>query len=137
MPLKSDSFDCVSMFHLVEHLHFDELSKTISETFRVLKYGGKLVIATPPPERIWDDASHTRPYTFKAIRQLLENSEYFGRKWKFSIEKETLRVRSNDFLRGGFYKTGLFGIYKVLLPILDFLGLGFKEQVVVARVIKK
>ncbi len=59
-PLPDSSFDYVYSEHLFEHLTFSQQSNYLSETFRVLKPGGKIRIATPDLTKIlslWTDNS--------------------------------------------------------------------------------
>tara|TARA_B100000315_G_C14574029_1_gene587034 strand:+ start:375 stop:1106 length:732 start_codon:yes stop_codon:yes gene_type:complete len=46
-PIKSNYFDYVFTEHLIEHLDYGEGCHLIKESFRVLKPGGKIRIATP------------------------------------------------------------------------------------------
>ena len=48
LPFPSESFDRVLMLDLVEHLYPWELEQVLDEAWRVLKWGGKLVIHTAP-----------------------------------------------------------------------------------------
>jgi cyclopropane fatty-acyl-phospholipid synthase-like methyltransferase len=48
LPFKSESFDCVLMFDIVEHLYPRELEQALNHVHRVLKWGGKLIIHTAP-----------------------------------------------------------------------------------------
>jgi 2-polyprenyl-3-methyl-5-hydroxy-6-metoxy-1,4-benzoquinol methylase len=52
--LDSESFDVVLAADLVEHLYPDVFKKLISETKRLLKPGGKLLIWTPNPGHIFE-----------------------------------------------------------------------------------
>lgn len=54
LPFRKDSFDIVWLHEVIEHVEDDE--KTISEAFRVLKPGGKLVIFAP--NRLWPFETH-------------------------------------------------------------------------------
>jgi len=49
MELKfpNEFFDCVLLFHIVEHLYPLELEKVLAEAKRVTKIGGRIIIATP------------------------------------------------------------------------------------------
>lgn len=133
MPFKDNTFDCISMFHFIEHLTPPDLVKITSEIYRVLKNDGKLLIATPAM-RIWNDASHIRPYPFAAIKQLMYCPDYLGGKWKFEIIKHKYKIRYNAYARGLFYRLHLLTFYKkYIYPILNFLRLGFVETVVIAR----
>jgi len=53
LPFPSDSFDRVLMFDVVEHLFPWELEAALSETRRVLRRGGKLIVHTAP--NVWYD----------------------------------------------------------------------------------
>lgn len=66
--LPNESVSIVSAFHLVEHIHFDHLRILVSESNRVLKPGGILIMETPNPEnltvgssRFYIDPTHSRP----------------------------------------------------------------------------
>ncbi|MBR9681915.1 MAG: class I SAM-dependent methyltransferase, partial [Candidatus Altiarchaeota archaeon] len=134
LPFKSNSFDCVIFSHIIEHLDFPTLKKILKEVYRVLTDKGIIFIATPIEKDIWDDCSHVRPYTFKSIRQLLEQPEYVGGKWKFKIKHHETKVRANEILRGVFYHLKLFKFYKrFIVPVQNFLKWGFVEIVVMAE----
>lgn len=45
--LPSNSVDCVYSSHSLEHIHFHEVPKCLSEWYRVIKEGGKIIIETP------------------------------------------------------------------------------------------
>lgn len=49
-PLEHASIDCITSFHNIEHLYNPE--SFISESYRCLKEGGILVLATPNPDGI-------------------------------------------------------------------------------------
>lgn len=133
LPFKSEKFDCAVLIHLIEHLQVEDVKKAIREAHRVLRAGGKLFIAVPV-NKMWDDASHVRPYTFKAIRQLLELPKYIGENWKFKVIHKETRVRHLPLWRGLFYRLGLFGFYnRFVFPIISLPKIGFKELIVVAE----
>jgi len=48
LPFEKDSFDTVFMLDIVEHLHHPELQRSLSEVWRVLRPGGKLIIHSMP-----------------------------------------------------------------------------------------
>lgn len=63
-----ESLAIVSGFHLAEHLPFDVLQKLVSESLRILKPGGLLILETPNPENIvvgtsnfYLDPTHKQP----------------------------------------------------------------------------
>lgn len=54
MPFRKGTFDIIWLHEVIEHV--DDDSKTISECFRILKPGGKLVIFAP--NRLWPFETH-------------------------------------------------------------------------------
>lgn len=66
--LPPDSQAVVSAFHVAEHLPFDVLQELVSQSLRVLRPGGLLILETPNPENIavgtsgfYMDPTHERP----------------------------------------------------------------------------
>lgn len=66
--LPDGSVAVVSAFHLVEHIAFDDLRELVTQSLRVLKPGGLLIMETPNPENIvvagcnfYLDPSHQKP----------------------------------------------------------------------------
>ena len=51
-PLPSGSFDFIFSEHMIEHVPFEQGQKMIAESFRVLKPGGTIRIATPNLEKV-------------------------------------------------------------------------------------
>ena len=77
--LEDESQLIVSAFHLVEHITFEELQLLISESFRILKPGGLMILETPNPENIavatrffYLDPTHTRPIPQELLSFLAE-----------------------------------------------------------------
>ncbi|MDN0076842.1 class I SAM-dependent methyltransferase [Crenobacter sp. SG2303] len=96
--LPNESQVVVSAFHVVEHITFEQLQSVVSESLRVLKPGGLLIMETPNPENIsvgtrsfYLDPTHQRP-----IPDLLLSfvAEYYG----FARVK-TLRLQENKSLK--------------------------------------
>ena len=76
------SFAVISAFHVVEHISFESLQKLISESFRVLKPGGILILETPNPENIkvatenfYLDPTHIKPIPSSLLAFL---AEFYG-----------------------------------------------------------
>lgn len=46
------AFSCITSFHLVEHLLFEDLKVLIEEAYRVICPGGLLILETPNPENV-------------------------------------------------------------------------------------
>lgn len=77
--IPADSQSLVSGFHIAEHLPFQTLLSLISESLRVLKPGGLLVLETPNPENLrvgthsfYFDPSHERPIPLALLAFLAE-----------------------------------------------------------------
>ncbi len=58
-PLPADSLDYVFSEHVIEHLEFDEAAVMLRESFRTLKAGGRIRLATPDLKQII--AVYTQP----------------------------------------------------------------------------
>jgi len=52
-PFKSNYFDSISIIELIEHLDRQSINRIISESFRVLKKNGLLIITTPNYNSLW------------------------------------------------------------------------------------
>jgi len=77
-----ESLVIISGFHVVEHLPFDTLQTLVSESFRVLKPGGLLILETPNMENLivgttnfYLDPTHQRPIPPLLLSFL---PEYYG-----------------------------------------------------------
>ena len=76
LPYPDNSFDMVYHKSLIEHLH--DPANLMSESYRILKEGGKVLILTPDWQsqfkNFYEDPTHYRPYTRLAIEDLLNES---------------------------------------------------------------
>jgi ubiquinone/menaquinone biosynthesis C-methylase UbiE len=66
LPLENNFFDVVTMLAVFEHIDYDKLPSALSETNRVLKKNGILIITTPAP---WADKLLHFMARFKIISQ--------------------------------------------------------------------
>lgn len=80
--LPDNSQAVVTAFHVVEHISFEHLKLLVSETLRVLKPGGLLIMETPNPENItvatrnfYLDPTHQRPIPQELLSFV---PEYYG-----------------------------------------------------------
>jgi len=109
LPFQAGFFDVIICFHLIEHL-FDP-SNFLNECKRILKDGGKLILATPDWRKqyktFWRDPTHRHPYDKVSLTRLLR---IFG----FKI----LRCSSLGCIRG----IGRTKLWKTF-PFLMFTGL--------------
>lgn len=73
LPFESGSFDAVHAAHVIEHL--DAPRRMVDECARVLRPGGRILIATPDIERtgfrFWVDHTHVTPFTRESLSRLL------------------------------------------------------------------
>ena len=53
IPFKSNYFDSISIIELIEHLDRQSINIIISESFRVLKKNGLIIITTPNYNSLW------------------------------------------------------------------------------------
>ncbi len=83
LPFDDGEFDIAIMYSLLEHLQHP--GNLLSETRRVLKPGGKLVVITANfqlnnpllcEKEFFDDPTHVHPYNRKSIRMLMKMFEY-------------------------------------------------------------
>lgn len=75
LPFEDDKFDLVLHCEVLEHIQDDR--KVLSELFRVLEPGGRLVLSVPVPPAPVYDAEHVREgYTLEEISQLLHHSGF-------------------------------------------------------------
>ncbi|MBD5635935.1 MAG: class I SAM-dependent methyltransferase, partial [Candidatus Eremiobacteraeota bacterium] len=72
IPLAAESVDLIFSFGVIEHVVSRDSQKTVDEFFRVLRPGGRILLATP---NVWSMHSVTRP-----ILQAL-------RKWRVGFER--------------------------------------------------
>lgn len=81
--LPDNSQAIVSAFHLVEHIPFDALQVLVTQSLRVLKPGGLLIMETPNPENIvvgtsnfYLDPTHQRPIPSLLLSFLTEHQGF-------------------------------------------------------------
>ena len=80
--LGDESQVSISAFHVAEHISFTELQILVSESLRILKPGGLLILETPNPENIavgtnnfYFDPTHIRPIPYQLLVFI---PEYYG-----------------------------------------------------------
>ena len=76
--LENDSVDCVMASNVFEHLpDKDVLYRCLSESHRVLKPGGRLIVMQPNiaavRERFYDFADHSLPLTEKGMAEIIRS----------------------------------------------------------------
>lgn len=77
---RDHSLNCITAFHIVEHLPLETLVKFLDECLRALKPGGLLILETPNPENVivgscnfYFDPTHRHPLPRATMQCLLES----------------------------------------------------------------
>ena len=110
--LPEGSLNCVTAFHVVEHLPLEALVGFLDESLRVLRTGGLVIIETPNPENLivgscnfYFDPTHRNPLPRLTMQCILE-SRGFGR-----IEAIELRPMIAERIKGDDELTRRFNQY--------------------------
>lgn len=106
IPFGDNTFDVVSAFDVIEHVHPKDTEKAISEMRRILKNGGFLLLTTPNPCFIGDwikDDTHIN----------IRPPKY----WKIMLEKHGFRAKLGYI--PSFLKYYISQRLSVMLPIPD------------------
>jgi ubiquinone/menaquinone biosynthesis C-methylase UbiE len=76
LPLRGGSVDGILAKDILEHLVAPW--EAVGEFHRVLAKGGRLRVEVPTPHyrKFWDDYTHVRPYTARAVRELLRDQSF-------------------------------------------------------------
>ena len=75
LPFPDASFDAVVLKDLLEHVA-DPVA-VVAETRRLLRPGGRVFASSPDAQRwVWDDYTHRRPFTRKALRLLFRDGGF-------------------------------------------------------------
>ena len=83
LPFKSNLFDVVTLFEVIEHIPPNQVHLVVREIFRVLKKGGKVILTTPNPYNLWNrivgkqkvSLKHYKEYTDEELLQIFEMFE--------------------------------------------------------------
>ena len=102
--LPDESHVVISAFHVIEHISFDDLRTLVSESLRVLKPGGLLILETPNIENInvaannfYLDPTHKRPIPPLMLSYL---PEYYGfKRVKLLRLQESLELATKDNIK--------------------------------------
>jgi SAM-dependent methyltransferase len=106
LPVANGSVDLVILNHLIEHIA--EYEFFMWQLRRILRPGGIVYIRTPNLERVkwgfWDDYTHVKPYTLRALDQLMSATNFERR---FMLYSDHPRI-SLDILTEGRWRGLLF-----------------------------
>lgn len=102
------SFDCVTAFHLVEHLGGKRLRTLFEEVFRILRPGGRFVVETPNVGSIktmtdyyYVDPSHLLPRRVEQYVMVLEASGFSDVKIELVNEPQSPIQKLNEDTKSG------------------------------------
>ncbi|HUQ63760.1 MAG TPA: methyltransferase domain-containing protein [Acidimicrobiales bacterium] len=109
LPTRSGAFDAILAKDVIEHV--DDVMLALSELRRSVRPGGVLLATVPRaiPRAVWDDVTHRRGFTGRAIRGALEATSW-------SVVEQTRM--------GGLPGAGRLGLEPHLKTILKVPGLG-------------
>jgi SAM-dependent methyltransferase len=78
LPVDDDSLDLVVAFDVLEHI--PDHDAAVSEVHRVLRPGGRFLVAVPADPRLWSEhdvaVDHVRRYTRVTLRDVLERNRF-------------------------------------------------------------
>jgi ubiquinone/menaquinone biosynthesis C-methylase UbiE len=96
LPFDSQQFDLVIHCEVLEHI--DDDKKVLSEIFRILQPGGKLVISVPVPPAPFYDSEHVREgYTLEQISQLLKDSGFEILRYQYCMFDISKRIMKFEY----------------------------------------
>jgi ubiquinone/menaquinone biosynthesis C-methylase UbiE len=74
IPYEDNTFDYVFIKSVIEHISNTDLF--LSEIYRVLKPGGKVIILTPDYQKqkdfFYDDYTHIKPFTLNSLKMAVQ-----------------------------------------------------------------
>lgn len=88
LPISSGKLDTIFMLAVLEHLSLEKLDKLLIEFWRVLKFGGQIVMTTPTPSA----KSLLEFLAFKAkiisSQEIADHKHYYSKLEIFSLAKK-------------------------------------------------
>jgi SAM-dependent methyltransferase len=134
LPLDSSEYDLVTAFDVLEHIEDDHAAA--GELFRVLRPGGKALIAVPADMALWsphDDAvGHVRRYDRAGLEELMTKAGFVvDGLWSWNVLLRPVVSIRRRFVRGsdlsetpGFVNAALTGVIVTerYLPVRSLPG---------------
>lgn len=105
-PLENESFDHIVCLNVLEHIF--EFQNVVNESFRVLKKGGTMVIATPFLFQIHGSPDDYLRYTRSALEKMLQKAGFT----EYKIEEMGNQIFSLNFQ---FFGGSLPGILRTIV----------------------
>lgn len=140
MDLESDSFDVITMWHVIEHLQ--RPSETLKKIYRALKQGGILAVETPNMDYYFKfkadklngvlGREHLYNFSTRTLARLLENSGFTvlnleQRPSGTGLGEMLIKYRVKDYL-----VKHLPFLSMIRKPLMRFRGLLGQNEVIVA-----
>lgn len=110
-PIESDSFDAVLMINVLEHLF--NYNNAVSESYRILRTGGKLIGVTPFLFPVHEAPSDYFRYTKHALDRIFRNAGF--------KDVEIKELGSGLFSAVYQLNTGIYRFRLIALPLLKIL----------------
>jgi len=137
LPLPDSSIDRMVLVHALEH--FENADETLTEIWRVLAPGGRLIIVTPNRRGVWARVEHTpfgsgRPYTGGQLARLLRENMFTPTAWSdalhFAPSQNRLMIKSAPTLDklGRKFTPAFAGVVVVEATKLVYQGLPVKQR---------
>ncbi len=81
-----NSFDCIFISHVIEHLTRDEIIKFITSAKKILKKGGKIIIVAPSTSAFffYSEWTHIRPHDHSSLSGLLKDFNFTDIVWNYT-----------------------------------------------------
>lgn len=120
---EDSSVDCISSFHMVEHMDFITIITLLKECYRVLKTGGMLIIETPNPQNIltasyyfYLDPTHIKPIPPELMQFYVEESgfELFDKLLLNPLNFEPYEYREDDPIKDIVFRFNMEQAYSIM-----------------------
>lgn len=90
LPFKVGTIEEIRASHIIEHLHSDDIQKTVNHWASLLKKGGLLRIYAPNARRLAEDLVTSTLTIEEFSRQMFGNQSYVGNLHLVAVDQERL-----------------------------------------------